>query len=730
MKNAQSILRLLAACIGMLSASAHANVTNVVWYRLGENDPGAAPGATPTNTIDLVASNNLTFSNAAFYSSDIAPSAVTAVHSSLSVNLTNSAYAYHSPVTTVVDNFGIECWVKPAGTSGGQVIAYNGNTATGGWGLLINNSSTYQALYGGKILFGTNAAVPNVWTHLALVRNSGMATFYVNGIATITSPVTPAVPASNFAIGAPPQSPTSEFYTGLIDEVRVFTFAPGQFSTNDLLLNRKPTVTTLSDDNAPGSLRVVLANAYPGDTIGFATNGTIALTNGALVITNNLTILGPGPTNLILTASNLSRVFNISADTTNFISGLTISDGSATSDLNGSGGGIYNAGSLTLSNCVIAHNRALPGGPGSGGTFPNFGNPGGPGANGGGIYNIGMLEMTACTVSNNTGGPGGPGAGGGLGSSTTAGGPGGSCGGLYNTGMAILAGSTFSGNTGGPGGHGGSVIIGGFVVTSSPDGPGGNCGAIYNTSIASLTDCTLDGNSAGSGNPSGICGAIYNTGAMTIVASTVTRNSGSQGGGIYNLFELTADNSLFAGNTASNYSDYYGPFSSQGHNLIGNNDGSFGFFVGKNGDIVGTTNSVIDPLIGPLADNGGPTLTVALQPGSPALDAGDDTILGMVLLDQRGKPRQFGAHVDIGAYELLSPGSMRLTSVSSNGTFGFSFTNTPGVVFTVLSSTNLSLPLSNWIEIGVPMEIAPGQFQFLDAAQSNSPQKFYQVRWP
>ncbi|HWC58614.1 MAG TPA: choice-of-anchor Q domain-containing protein [Verrucomicrobiae bacterium] len=151
---------------------------------------------------------------------------------------------------------------------------------------------------------------------------------------------------------------------------------------------------------------------------------------------------------------------------------------------------------------------------------------------------------------------------------------------------------------------------------------------------------------------------------------------------------------------------------------------------GKNGDIVGTTNSVIDPLIGPLADNGGPTLTVALQPGSPAIDAGDDTVLGMVSLDQRGKPRQFGAHVDIGAYELVSPSSMLLTSVSSNGGFGFSFTNTPGVAFTVLSSTNLSLPLSNWTELGAPTEIAPGQFQFLDAAPSNSPQKFYQVRWP
>ena len=63
-----------------------------------------------------------------------------------------------------------------------------------------------------------------------------------------------------------------------------------------------------------------------------------------------------------------------------------------------------------------------------------------------------------------------------------------------------------------------------------------------------------------------------------------------------------------------------------------------------------------DPLLGPLQDNGGPTETHALLPGSPAIDAGDDSIVGEPLLlttDQRGQPRLQGAHVDIGAYETV-----------------------------------------------------------------------------
>jgi Concanavalin A-like lectin/glucanases superfamily len=64
----------------------------------------------------------------------------------------------------------------------------------------------------------------------------GISTLYVNGVPSGGSSSGSAFPQGNFALGAPPQSPTSQFFTGLIDEVRVFTFAPGQFRTSDLLL--------------------------------------------------------------------------------------------------------------------------------------------------------------------------------------------------------------------------------------------------------------------------------------------------------------------------------------------------------------------------------------------------------------------------------------------------------------------------------------------------------------
>jgi hypothetical protein len=65
---------------------------------------------------------------------------------------------------------------------------------------------------------------------------------------------------------------------------------------------------------------------------------------------------------------------------------------------------------------------------------------------------------------------------------------------------------------------------------------------------------------------------------------------------------------------------------------------------------------------------------------------------------------------------------------SPNGPFQFSFTNTPGVSFTVLTSTNIALPFTNWTVLGAPTEISPGQFQFTDLQATNKPSSFYGVR--
>jgi hypothetical protein len=73
---------------------------------------------------------------------------------------------------------------------------------------------------------------------------------------------------------------------------------------------------------------------------------------------------------------------------------------------------------------------------------------------------------------------------------------------------------------------------------------------------------------------------------------------------------------------------------------------------------------------------------------------------------------------------------LRNPQVLSNGSFQLSFTNTPGASFTVLTSTNIALPLTNWTVLGAPIEISPGQFRFVDTLATNRVLSFYAVRSP
>jgi hypothetical protein len=122
-----------------------------------------------------------------------------------------------------------------------------------------------------------------------------------------------------------------------------------------------------------------------------------------------------------------------------------------------------------------------------------------------------------------------------------------------------------------------------------------------------------------------------------ITNSTVTGNEV----GILSTVPLTLGNTIVAGNSSR---DVNAMVTSLGYNLIGNGSQSSGYV---DTDLVGTSDNPIDPLLGPLQNNGGPTPTMALLPGSPALDAGDTGQLGMA--DQRGVVRSGG--VNIGAYQ-------------------------------------------------------------------------------
>jgi len=245
---------------------------------------------------------------------------------------------------------------------------------------------------------------------------------------------------------------------------------------------------------------------------------------------------------------------------------------------------------------------------------------------GGGIYNDhSTLTLSNCTVSGN---------------SATFG-----AGGIYSdghAGSAILesSNSTFSGNSA-SGGSGGGIF---------------NDGQQNGSATLDMVNCTVSGNSALFG------GGIINNGfqgnaPVTLKNNTVSGNSANQGGGIYNIGKnfvggsVSVANTMFkTGATGGNIWNDAGMFTSLGYSL--SNDDGGGYLIGP-GDQINT-----DPLIGPLQDNGGPTLTHALLPGSPAIDAGDPNFTPPPLYDQRGPgfARVVNGRIDIGSFEVQTGG--------------------------------------------------------------------------
>src|SRR5439155_26229659 len=119
--------------------------------------------------------------------------------------------------------------------------------------------------------------------------------------------------------------------------------------------SRAATVTTTAD-SGPGSLRVAIANATAGETISFSVKGTITLTSGDLVITNDLTVWGPGASNLTVQRSTETntpdfRIFSVQSGSVT-ISGLTVSNGRGVY-----GGGMHNETTLMLRDCTISDNE-------------------------------------------------------------------------------------------------------------------------------------------------------------------------------------------------------------------------------------------------------------------------------------------------------------------------------------------------------------------------------------
>jgi hypothetical protein len=219
--------------------------------------------------------------------------------------------------------------------------------------------------------------------------------------------------------------------------------------------------------------------------------------------------------------------------------------------------------------------------------------------------------------------------------------------------------------------YGGAIInLGGIVTATNTTfadniaGFGG--GGISNTggsAIFTLINSTLTGNAAqAAGGGGGGGGVRSSTGALNLIHTTVVGNESSlsSGGGIQNNGgTLSVENSIIAGNTAGTVAADIASNTTvltAGQNLIGDHEGvEFEFPVGP---FAGTALNPVLPILGPLADNGGPTLTMLPLPGSPAIDAAI-TGVNTPLADQRGTLRPEGAGDDIGSVEAVpEPGAV------------------------------------------------------------------------
>ncbi len=145
--------------------------------------------------------------------------------------------------TAATDDFGMELWVKAANnTDAVGFVArngvYTGAPPSNGWGIAqVGNS--FLANYGGVGNFGSATITPGTWQELAIVRDSGTSTFYLNGVAAgSTSSLTPNAPTSNFTLGGDYEAGMTNFFNGSIDHVRIFTFTGGNFNpSTDLTLS-------------------------------------------------------------------------------------------------------------------------------------------------------------------------------------------------------------------------------------------------------------------------------------------------------------------------------------------------------------------------------------------------------------------------------------------------------------------------------------------------------------
>jgi parallel beta-helix repeat protein len=433
-------------------------------------------------------------------------------------------------------------------------------------------------------------------------------------------------------------------------------------SIADNLLSLREAISTVSNATptslGSGELAQISGTLGDNDTVTFAQDisGTISLSPwGPFQISRNLKLTGPGAHQVAISGNNASLIFEISTAVSAEISGLTIENGNGLGLRTiGVGGAILNHGTLTISNSTLTGNSGWVGGS---------------------IYSDGALLVSGSTLTANSAGSGG--------------------GAVYNTSGTLTVRDTIVSNNSSAQWGGGIQSLGGVLTVSNSlftgniaESSGG--GGIYNDGAMTVSNSTFTGNSAGQSG-GGIVNWYFNASPQPVLTNvTLTNNrcrtSGSVGSGGGLWAGLTSSTPLLLNNTivAGNFTGSSGAAAddlngtidgASAYNLIGTG-GSGGLQNGLNGNLVG----VATPGLAPLADYGSPRQTIALLPGSPAINAGKNALAvdatGHLLNgDQRGFNRVYQGTVDIGAYEAgptvtntndSGPGSLRQAILDAN----------------------------------------------------------------
>lgn len=408
-------------------------------------------------------------------------------------------------------------------------------------------------------------------------------------------------------------------------------------------------------DSGLGSLRqaVLDANALAGaDEITFQAGlaGTIVLTSGVITIADHLVITGPGAGVLTVSGSNSSQIFQVTDGTAAVydvtISGLTMTNGRHEVFGWAYGGAIFNRENLTILDSMISQSAALP----MGSTTKGLG---------GGIASIdGNLRIERSTVMNNQ-----------VSWGSLSGRPSVGANLYVQGGSLTLLDSLVSGGNGDLGSgvylQGGTHLIRRTTLASNGALFGTGAGITIFSGELDLEESTVSGNSGG---------GLYLVGGavVRVVNSTISGNVQALRGGGADVTDATLNLRLttVSGNTGTDGNlSVYGGTINLDHTIVANGTPQDLFrdsgtinavysLVEAPGAAINGTNDHnlfgVDPKLGPLADNGGPTETHALLPGSPAINVGDPLIPDPPPTDQRGPGfvRIFNGRVDLGSFEL------------------------------------------------------------------------------